>query len=190
MTCWGNLLSSMEGEIFSVKPNISSVTQSVCIWASVRAAAAPLQCGWRTDGRLRWLVSLFSSVAEEPTTVTRQWPGTKPHPPTTTTKGPLHSHYQRLSMTPALNITKLCCHIDTSVCFANTQSHGYCHRSNVMTLSLASPTDSHTLGQWQWTKLSPVFLRVIGELTFGLRGKQAHDRLVCGPPPGFHLCDP
>lgn len=109
-----------------------------------------------------------------------------PPPP----KDPLNSHYQWLSMTPMLNITKLCCHIDTKVCFVNTQSNRYCHRSNVMTLFPASPTDSHTFGQWQWTKLSPGFLRVIGELTFGLRGKQAHDRLVCGPPPGFHLCDP
>lgn len=78
-------------------------------------------------------------------------------------------------------------------CLANThtQSEGYCYNGNMMTLFFpASPTDGLTFEQRHWTKLSPGLLRVTGELTFGLRGKRAHDRLVCGPPTGSHLCDP
>lgn len=78
----------------------------------------------------------------------------------------------------------LSCHVVTNVCFVDTQ------KNKVMTHFPASPSDSHTFGRRQWTKLSPGLLWVTGELTFGLWSKQAHDRLVCGPPPGFHLCDP
>lgn len=101
-------------------------------------------------------------------------------------KGLLCTHYQQLSMTAVINISKLC-YIVTHICFANThKAAGIATKETWWLFFLLLPPLVTHLDSGSEPNRRLCCYGWLENWLLGSWGKQAHDRLVCGPPPGFH----